>query len=105
MQEVREVLKVGLAQLRNQLRHHRIAVADAHADLVVAQRLEEVVLALVGKARHVFTPGVIRLMAGAAALLRCKRAAAREARGIASTLWHGRRRQRAERITKRTQFL
>src|SRR5258705_13380425 len=42
-----------VVESRDRLGHDRVAVAHALAAFVIAQRLEEIVLALVGDARHV----------------------------------------------------
>ncbi len=67
--EMSEVGEVGVGQAVELLRHRR-TVAESPAAGEFAHRLEQVVLALVGQARHLFTPGVVGVVAGAATMLR-----------------------------------
>src|SRR4030095_12835344 len=64
-QIVREVDQVLIGEVRQLLRQ-RATIAEAGPTLVLAHGLEQVVLALVGEARHLLAPGEIRIVADAA---------------------------------------
>src|SRR4029453_11471370 len=55
---VREGVEVGVGQL-SKLHGHGAGIADAGAGLVLAHRLEQIVLALIRQARHLLAPGEV----------------------------------------------
>jgi hypothetical protein len=94
-EEVSEILEVAVRQVP-ELHGHRSGVADASAGLVLAHRLEQIVLTLVRQARHLLATGEIGIVADGAVVLRRKRPAPSRARRIGRLGRRLRRRQLRE---------
>ena len=97
-----------LDQLRvvDRLQHlgHRRLVAVPSAALVFAQRLQQVILALVGEARDIFLPGKIRAVADIAVVELDQSAGTLKSRRVAGIGGRLRRRQRGDKIRRLLQI-
>src|SRR6516162_8836399 len=96
------VCELDQLHVLDRLQHlgHRRLVAVPGAALVLAQRLQQVILALTGQPRDIFLPGKIRAVADIAVVLLDERAGSLETRrvdGVGGPLW---RRKRGDEIRR-----